>query len=104
MLVKKFRDGESRVLLTTDLLARGIDIPQVNLVINYDLPPSKETYVHRIGRTGRAGKPGLATSFFVPGLEAEGNGKMATLLLTLLRENEQVSYCCLYIKKSSLSS
>ena len=59
-VVKEFRDGKTRVLLTTDLLSRGIDIPQVNLVINYDLPPNKETYVHRIGRCGRFDKKGVA--------------------------------------------
>ena len=62
-VINNFREGLSRVLLTTDLLARGIDIPQVNMVINYDLPQSKETYVHRIGRTGRAGNGGIAISF-----------------------------------------
>jgi translation initiation factor 4A len=61
-VVKEFRDGKTRLLLTTDLLARGIDIPQVNLVVNYDLPPSKETYIHRIGRCGRFGKKGVAIS------------------------------------------
>ena len=59
-IVKDFRDGKTRLLLTTDLLARGIDIPQVNLVINYDLPISKETYIHRIGRCGRFGKKGVS--------------------------------------------
>jgi superfamily II DNA/RNA helicase len=59
-IVKEFRDGKTRILLTTDLLARGIDIPQVNLVINYDLPPNKETYIHRIGRCGRFDKKGVA--------------------------------------------
>ena len=59
-IVKDFRDGKSRVLITTDLLARGIDIPQVNLVLNYDLPANKETYIHRIGRCGRFGKKGIA--------------------------------------------
>ena len=59
-IVKEFRDGHTRLLLTTDLLARGIDIPQVNLVINYDLPLSKETYIHRIGRCGRFGKKGVS--------------------------------------------
>ena len=58
--VKEFRDGKTRLLLTTDLLSRGIDIPQVNMVINYDLPPNKETYVHRIGRCGRFDKKGVA--------------------------------------------
>jgi superfamily II DNA/RNA helicase len=59
-IVKEFREGKTRILLTTDLLARGIDIPQVNLVINYDLPPNKETYIHRIGRCGRFDKKGVA--------------------------------------------
>jgi superfamily II DNA/RNA helicase len=61
-VVKDFRDGKTRILLTTDLLSRGIDIPQVNLVINYDLPLNKETYIHRIGRCGRFGKSGIAIS------------------------------------------
>jgi len=59
-VVKDFREGKTRLLLTTDLLSRGIDIPQVNMVINYDLPPNKETYVHRIGRCGRFDKKGVA--------------------------------------------
>ena len=61
-IIQEFRDGKTRLLLTTDLLARGIDIPSVNLVVNYDLPSSKETYVHRIGRCGRFGKKGVAIS------------------------------------------
>lgn len=61
-IVKNFRDGKTRILLTTDLLSRGIDIPDVNLVVNYDLPPNKETYIHRIGRCGRFGKKGVSIS------------------------------------------
>jgi superfamily II DNA/RNA helicase len=61
-VVNEFREGKTRLLLTTDVLARGIDIPQVNLVINYDLPPNKETYIHRIGRCGRFGKKGVSIS------------------------------------------
>ena len=61
-IVDEFRDGKTRLLLTTDLLSRGIDIPQVNLVINYDLPINKETYIHRIGRCGRFGKKGVSIS------------------------------------------
>ena len=61
-IVNEFREGKTRLLLTTDLLARGIDIPQVNLVINYDLPINKETYIHRIGRCGRFGKKGVSIS------------------------------------------
>jgi superfamily II DNA/RNA helicase len=58
--VQDFREGHTRLLLTTDLLSRGIDVPQVNLVINYDLPMDKETYIHRIGRCGRFDKKGVA--------------------------------------------
>ena len=59
-IVQDFRDGKTRILLTSDILSRGIDIPQVNMVINYDLPPTKETYIHRIGRCGRFDKKGVA--------------------------------------------
>jgi superfamily II DNA/RNA helicase len=62
-IVEEFRQGKTRLLLTTDLLARGIDVPQVNLVICYDMPPDKETYIHRIGRCGRFGKKGISISF-----------------------------------------
>lgn len=55
-----FRKNTTRVLITTDLLSRGIDIQQVSLVINYDLPRDKQSYIHRIGRTGRYGRKGVA--------------------------------------------
>jgi len=58
-----FKNGKTRMLLSTDLLSRGIDIQQLNLVINFDLPKSKETYVHRIGRSGRYGRKGVAINF-----------------------------------------
>lgn len=61
--VKKFREGEIRILLSTDLLSRGIDVQQLSLVINYDLPREKETYIHRIGRSGRYGRKGVAINF-----------------------------------------
>ena len=63
VLMKKFRSGSCRVLITTDLLARGIDVQQVSHVINYDLPTNRENYIHRIGRGGRFGKKGVAISF-----------------------------------------
>lgn len=63
VLMKEFRSGSSRVLITTDLLARGIDVQQVSLVINYDLPASRENYIHRIGRGGRFGRKGVAINF-----------------------------------------
>jgi translation initiation factor 4A len=58
-----FRSGSSRVLVTTDLVARGIDVHHVNIVVNYDLPISKESYLHRIGRGGRYGRKGVAINF-----------------------------------------
>jgi translation initiation factor 4A len=63
LLMKEFRSGSSRVLITTDLLARGIDVQQVSLVINYDLPTNRENYIHRIGRGGRFGRKGVAINF-----------------------------------------
>jgi len=63
VIMKEFRSGSSRVLIATDLLARGIDVQQVSLVINYDLPASKENYIHRIGRGGRFGRKGVAINF-----------------------------------------
>ena len=62
-VMKSFRTGETRILLTTDIIARGIDIQQVSVVINYDLPKLCETYIHRIGRTGRYGRKGVAINF-----------------------------------------
>jgi translation initiation factor 4A len=62
-IMKDFRAGKYRVLISTDLLARGIDIQQVSLVINYDIPINKENYMHRIGRTGRYGRKGVALNF-----------------------------------------
>jgi translation initiation factor 4A len=63
MIMKEFRSGSSRVLITTDLLARGIDVQQVSLVINYDLPGNRENYIHRIGRSGRFGRKGVSINF-----------------------------------------
>lgn len=63
VIMREFRSGSSRVLITTDLLARGIDVQQVSLVINYDLPPHRENYLHRIGRGGRFGRKGVAINF-----------------------------------------
>jgi len=63
VIMREFRTGSSRVLITTDLLARGIDVQQVSLVINYDLPTNRENYIHRIGRGGRFGRKGVAINF-----------------------------------------
>src|SRR5207237_1941772 len=61
--LERFKQGQSRVLVATDIAARGIDIDDVTHVVNFDLPNVPETYVHRIGRTARAGASGMAMSF-----------------------------------------
>lgn len=62
-IMEEFRSGESRVMITTDVWGRGLDVQQVSLVINYDLPLNREFYIHRIGRSGRYGRKGVAINF-----------------------------------------
>src|SRR5262249_25914669 len=64
--LEEFRDGRARLLVATDIAARGIDVDAVSHVINYDVPAAPEDYVHRVGRTGRAGKEGQAISIVAP--------------------------------------
>jgi ATP-dependent RNA helicase RhlE len=64
--LRGFRDGQTRVLVATDIAARGIDVDSVSHVINYDVPAAPEDYVHRIGRTGRAGNKGEAITMVTP--------------------------------------
>ncbi|XP_076248949.1 DExD-box helicase 52 isoform X2 [Calliopsis andreniformis] len=79
-VVRCFREGKIWVLICTELMARGIDFKGVNLVINYDFPPSAISYVHRIGRTGRAGHRGKAITFFTEqdttNLRSRGNARV----------------------------
>merc|ERR1712176_987558 len=63
----EFKSGKCNLLVATDVAARGLDIPNVEMVINYTFPLTIEDYVHRIGRTGRAGKTGTSITFFQPG-------------------------------------
>ena len=63
LIMEEFREGKIKILITTDILSRGIDIQQVSLVINFDLPREIETYIHRIGRSGRFGRKGTAINF-----------------------------------------
>ena len=65
-VMAKFRNGSTRILVATDVAARGLDVESLDLVVNFDLPLQPEIYVHRIGRTGRAGKPGMAVSLCGP--------------------------------------
>jgi ATP-dependent RNA helicase RhlE len=64
--LKSFKDSEIRVLVATDIAARGIDIDKLSYVLNYDIPNESETYVHRIGRCGRAGETGVSISICEP--------------------------------------
>jgi ATP-dependent RNA helicase DDX3X len=79
-----FRSGRTPVLVATAVAARGLDIPNVKLVINYDLPSDVDEYVHRIGRTGRVGNTGMATSFF-----NDKNSNISRELVDLLAEAGQ---------------
>lgn len=65
-IMKKFRDAKLQILVASDLAARGLDVEGVSHVINYDIPHDAEWYVHRIGRTGRAGRDGVAITFYTP--------------------------------------
>jgi ATP-dependent RNA helicase RhlE len=64
--LREFREGRARVLIATDIAARGLDVDAVSHVINYDVPAAPEDYVHRVGRTGRAGKQGKAITIVTP--------------------------------------
>lgn len=66
LVMREFRSGSSRILIATDLLARGIDVQQVSVVINFDLPKNRENYIHRIGRSGRFGRKGCAINLVAP--------------------------------------
>ncbi len=79
--IEGFRVGTFRVMVATDIAARGLDIPQVAQVINYDLPATPEDYIHRIGRTGRAGRTGEALSFVTQ--EDNGNWRYISKKLNL---------------------
>ncbi|XP_073271695.1 DEAD-box ATP-dependent RNA helicase 37-like [Primulina huaijiensis] len=79
-----FKSGKTPILVATDVAARGLDIPHVAHVVNFDLPNDIDDYVHRIGRTGRAGKSGLATAFF-----NENNASLAKSLTDLMQEANQ---------------
>ncbi|KAK9809444.1 hypothetical protein WJX73_008058 [Symbiochloris irregularis] len=83
--INAFRDGSVPLLVATDVAARGLDIPDVALVLNFSFPLTVEDYCHRIGRTGRAGKTGLAHTFFCPASDRQRAGE----LINVLREAGQ---------------
>lgn len=82
--LRSFKSGNTPILVATDVASRGLDIPHVSLVVNFDLPNDIDDYVHRIGRTGRAGNTGLATAFF-----NDNNSSLARPLVELMQEANQ---------------
>merc|ERR1711976_735504 len=85
-VLKEFKNRQSTLLVATDVAARGLDVDDIRMVVNFDMPNDMESYVHRIGRTGRAGKKGIAISFFV----SEKNGRLARDLLDILNRTQQI--------------
>jgi len=83
-IMKRFKSGQDPLLVATDVAARGLDIPDVEYVINLTFPTNVEDYVHRIGRTGRGGKTGIAHSFFTSADKARAKD-----LIKVLRESNQ---------------
>ena len=84
-IMNDFKSGKIRILLSSDLLSRGIDIQQLSLVINYDLPKEKETYIHRIGRSGRYGRKGYAINL-INNREIEKLSEIETFYNTQINE------------------
>mmetsp|Transcript_2296 Transcript_2296/g.3223 ORF Transcript_2296/g.3223 Transcript_2296/m.3223 type:complete len:135 (+) Transcript_2296:1915-2319(+) len=84
-VLREFKSRQSTLLCATDVAARGLDVDDIRMVVNFDFPSDMESYIHRIGRTGRAGKKGTAVSFFVP----QKNGRMARELVDILTRTNQ---------------
>merc|ERR1712125_89386 len=85
-VLKEFKSCQSTLLVATDVAARGLDIDDIKMVVNFDFPNDMESYIHRIGRTGRAGKKGVAVSFFV----SLKNGRLAKDLIETLNRTNQI--------------
>merc|ERR1712083_614834 len=83
-VLKEFKGGKSPILVATDVASRGLDVKDIKYVINYDFPKQIEDYVHRVGRTGRAGATGSSYTFF-----ESKNVRMAKELIAVLREASQ---------------
>ncbi|SCV03770.1 LAME_0H13080g1_1 [Lachancea meyersii CBS 8951] len=83
-VLQEFRTGRSPIMVATDVAARGIDVKGINFVVNFDMPGNIEDYVHRIGRTGRAGASGTAVSFFT-----DANKSLGAQLISIMREAKQ---------------
>ncbi|KAL7712618.1 RNA helicase [Entamoeba marina] len=84
--LKQFRENEIQILVATDVASRGLDIPDIELVVNYDMPQEIDSYIHRIGRTGRAGKTGMAVTF----LNEKSEGMIVNLIPVLEEANQDI--------------
>lgn len=96
-VVAAFREGKIWVLICTELMSRGVDFKGVNLVINYDLPPTTISYIHRVGRTGRAGRRGQAVTFWT----MEDRPKLRSIAQVVQSSGQQVPQWMLDLKKPS---
>lgn len=83
--LREFKSCQSTLLIATDVAARGLDVDDIKIVVNFDFPKEMDSYIHRVGRTGRAGKKGYAVSFFV----AEKNARLARELIDILHRTSQ---------------
>jgi len=86
-VMKKFRAGEVRILVATDVVGRGIDVTRISHIVNYDIPQSSDDYVHRVGRTGRMGREGIAYTF-VTTEEGSELTRIEILINRLLKRDE----------------
>ena len=84
-VLREFKSCASSLLIATDVAARGLDVDDIRMVVNFDFPKDMDSYVHRIGRTGRAGKTGTAVSFFVPAKDA----RLARELIEIMKRTDQ---------------
>jgi len=84
-VLAEFKTGQNHIMVATDVAARGLDVKDIKYVINFDFPSCCEDYIHRIGRTGRAGAKGTAYSFFT----ASANARLSNELIQILESNEQ---------------
>jgi ATP-dependent RNA helicase DDX5/DBP2 len=83
--LREFKGMQSTLLVATDVAARGLDVDDIRIVVNFDFPKEMDSYIHRVGRTGRAGKKGFAVSFFVP----DKNARLARELVDILNRTSQ---------------
>lgn len=98
---QQFKNFEKRILVATDLFGRGIDIERVNIVINYDMPPDSDTYLHRVARAGRFGTKGLAITFISDESDAKTLNSVQDRFDISINELQDKIDPSLYIERTS---